>query len=203
MLSLDEAVLDDVFQYWKPPVRRLPPLLWVRLRRDLGDFVTESGSQGIPVYRWMHQQFAALVRERYLGHPVEPEGAPRHLPPDMSVLLADKTKRLELMLKSSDQEAEASGPSVTEEEIELHSICADYFQGKWSQTPKPYKDGKKTVEADRLVPRQPMLFSNRLHEESLVWLEPNFRKLDELPHHLLHAKRQDVSSSPPSPLPLP
>ena len=35
LLSLDEKVLNDVFQYHIPPVRRIPPLLWTRIRNDL------------------------------------------------------------------------------------------------------------------------------------------------------------------------
>ena len=36
VLSCDEDVLEDVFQYHVPPIRRLPVLLWTRLRLDLG-----------------------------------------------------------------------------------------------------------------------------------------------------------------------
>ena len=32
LLSLDEKVLNDVYQYHVPPVRRIPPLLWTRIR---------------------------------------------------------------------------------------------------------------------------------------------------------------------------
>ena len=35
LLSLDEKVLNDVYQYHLPPVRRIPPLLWTRIRADL------------------------------------------------------------------------------------------------------------------------------------------------------------------------
>lgn len=37
ILSCDDILLtDEVFQYHVPPIRRLPPLLWTRLRNDLG-----------------------------------------------------------------------------------------------------------------------------------------------------------------------
>jgi len=32
ILSLDDVVLNDVFQHWVPPVRRIPPLLLPRLQ---------------------------------------------------------------------------------------------------------------------------------------------------------------------------
>lgn len=37
VLSCDDVVLDDVFEFHIPPIRRLPPLLWTRLRLDLGE----------------------------------------------------------------------------------------------------------------------------------------------------------------------
>lgn len=37
ILSCDDIVLaGEVFKYHVPPIRRLPPLLWTRLRNDLG-----------------------------------------------------------------------------------------------------------------------------------------------------------------------
>ena len=49
VLSLDEDVLSDVFQYWVPSVRRLPSLLWVRIYADLAQFLVTKGSQGSQV----------------------------------------------------------------------------------------------------------------------------------------------------------
>ena len=38
VLSCDDVVLaDEVFKYHVPPIRRLPTLLWTRLRNDLGE----------------------------------------------------------------------------------------------------------------------------------------------------------------------
>eukprot|EP00058_Branchiostoma_floridae_P004819 XP_002590307.1 hypothetical protein BRAFLDRAFT_121364 [Branchiostoma floridae] len=68
VLSCDESVLDDVFQYHMPPVRRLPTLLWTRLRNDLGDYLVENGVEGAVVYRWYHRLFAEVAREMYLSH---------------------------------------------------------------------------------------------------------------------------------------
>jgi len=46
LLSLDEKVLNDVFQYHLPPVRRIPPLLWTRIRNDLpGELINQSINQ--------------------------------------------------------------------------------------------------------------------------------------------------------------
>ena len=39
LLSLDDDVLNDVYQYWTPPTRRLPPLLWVRVKNELEEYL--------------------------------------------------------------------------------------------------------------------------------------------------------------------
>jgi hypothetical protein len=53
----------------EPPQRRLPPLLWVRLRRDLGEFLFESHNGAQIVYRWAHSQFRQAVEEEFLKLP--------------------------------------------------------------------------------------------------------------------------------------
>ncbi|XP_022788384.1 NACHT domain- and WD repeat-containing protein 1-like [Stylophora pistillata] len=67
ILSLDDMVLNDVYQYWTPPIRRLPPLLWIRIRSDIGDYLIERGADGARVINWYHRQFIEVARERYLG----------------------------------------------------------------------------------------------------------------------------------------
>ena len=32
LVNLDDVVLDDIYQYHLPPRRRVPPLLWARIR---------------------------------------------------------------------------------------------------------------------------------------------------------------------------
>lgn len=65
VLSLDDIVLDDVFQYHLPPVRRIPPLLWTRIRNDLNDFLSERDADGV-VIGWNHSQFRQAAEQRYL-----------------------------------------------------------------------------------------------------------------------------------------
>lgn len=66
ILSLDDVVLDDVFQYHLPPIRRIPPLLWTRIRNDLNDYLSERDSDGI-VIGWHYGQFQLVAEQRYLG----------------------------------------------------------------------------------------------------------------------------------------
>ena len=66
ILSLDDDVLNDVYQYWTPPVRRIPPLLWIRVKTDLGSYVVSRGSDGVLVNTWYHRQFFEVARDRYV-----------------------------------------------------------------------------------------------------------------------------------------
>lgn len=65
LLSLDEKVLNDVYQYHLPPVRRIPPLLWTRIRSDLPSYLSEREANGVSVVNWYHRQFIEAARERY------------------------------------------------------------------------------------------------------------------------------------------
>ena len=69
-LSLDDEVMDDVYQYWDPPVEgviRLPNLLWARIRQDIDEFLTERQSDGKTVISWYHRQFWETAQTRYLS----------------------------------------------------------------------------------------------------------------------------------------
>ncbi|XP_070552817.1 NACHT domain- and WD repeat-containing protein 1-like [Ptychodera flava] len=67
ILSCDDDVLNDVFQYWTPPIRRLPPLLWIRTRTDLAPYFVERGADGARVLYWYHRQFTEAAKDRYLA----------------------------------------------------------------------------------------------------------------------------------------
>ena len=67
ILSIDDEVLNDVYQYWVPPVRRIPSLLWIRVRNDLGSYIVYRGASGVLVNNWYHRQFIETARERYLS----------------------------------------------------------------------------------------------------------------------------------------
>ena len=65
LLSLDEKVLNDVYQYHIPPVRRIPPLLWTRIRNDLPHYFSEREADGVNVINWYHRQFIEVSNDRY------------------------------------------------------------------------------------------------------------------------------------------
>ena len=74
VLSLDDDVIDDVYQYWDPPVEgvvRLPNLLWARIRHDIDEFLTERQADGKTVIAWYHRQFWEAAKSQYLSDPEE------------------------------------------------------------------------------------------------------------------------------------
>ncbi|MEW8546460.1 MAG: AAA family ATPase, partial [Candidatus Thiodiazotropha sp.] len=67
ILSCDDELLDTIFKWWTPPFRRIPPLLWARVRNELGIYLAERGTDGISAYGWYHRQFWETARDRYLN----------------------------------------------------------------------------------------------------------------------------------------
>ncbi|XP_070534262.1 NACHT and WD repeat domain-containing protein 2-like [Ptychodera flava] len=67
ILSLDDDVLQEVYAYWLPPTRRIPPLLWTRIRAEINDYLVEREAEGARVIYWYHRQFIEAARERYLN----------------------------------------------------------------------------------------------------------------------------------------
>ena len=70
ILSLDDDVINDAYQYWDPPVLdiiRIPQLLWKRVRYDISEFLVERQADGKTVLSWYHRQFIETARERYLS----------------------------------------------------------------------------------------------------------------------------------------
>ena len=67
VLSVDDVVLNDVFQHWLPPIRRVPPLLLPRLLDELSCYIMQREANGTIVYYWYHRQFIFVARDRYLA----------------------------------------------------------------------------------------------------------------------------------------
>jgi WD40 repeat protein len=64
LLSLDESVLDELFQYHVPTTRRLPSHVWVRIRDVLTGLIVEH-DHGCVV--WYHRQLLETAEVRYIS----------------------------------------------------------------------------------------------------------------------------------------
>ena len=65
LISLDDKVLDDIYQYHLPPTRRLPPLLWTRVRTDLPGYLADSEADEVSVVNFYHKLFKQAAKDRY------------------------------------------------------------------------------------------------------------------------------------------
>ncbi|XP_075063309.1 NACHT domain- and WD repeat-containing protein 1 [Mixophyes fleayi] len=69
ILSIDNDVLSDIYQYWAPPskdVIRIPALSWTYLRYDLEGYLVERQADGSTVLGLYHRQFIEVAQDTYL-----------------------------------------------------------------------------------------------------------------------------------------
>ena len=69
VLSLDDQLLGEIYKFWRPPIRRIPPLLWTRVRNEINYYIVERSADDILVLAWYHRQFIAATKARYLSDP--------------------------------------------------------------------------------------------------------------------------------------
>ena len=113
LLSLDDDVLESVYEWWVPPVRIVPPLLVTRLLSDLAPYLTRRGDgSGAELVSWYHRQFWEAARAWLFGSW------------DMARALVLKKEAMN---------------SVRQQR---HLQLADFFGGRWAGVSKPYSDPK-------------------------------------------------------------
>lgn len=66
LLSLDDAVMAETAPHYSLVRRRLPPLLWLRLRKELEAYLIEVSADNVKTWQWKHSQFYEAATERYL-----------------------------------------------------------------------------------------------------------------------------------------
>ena len=66
LLSLDDDVLNSVFEFHLPPVRRLPSILWARIRADISEYIVDREADGSTVMAWYHRQFIDDAKRYFL-----------------------------------------------------------------------------------------------------------------------------------------
>lgn len=62
LLSLDDEVINDVFQYSKPAILRVPLHVWLRVKYELEGLLIEKENNKL---HWYHRQLKETIRERY------------------------------------------------------------------------------------------------------------------------------------------
>jgi hypothetical protein len=66
ILSLDEEVLYDVFEFHAPPMRKLPAALWSRIKNDLRGYMVEKEVHDTRVIYWYHRRFIEVASSFYI-----------------------------------------------------------------------------------------------------------------------------------------
>ncbi len=69
VLSLDDDVLDEFYQYWKPPSEselQIPPFIWTRLKQEMSEFIMNRQRDEMTVLGLYHKQFTEVILQRYL-----------------------------------------------------------------------------------------------------------------------------------------
>ena len=55
-----------------PPVRRLPPILWLRIKNHLRQYIVEKEADDIKVLVWYHSRFEKVIltnfKDKNLGY---------------------------------------------------------------------------------------------------------------------------------------
>ena len=66
ILSIDDDVLYDIFEFHAPPIRRLPLALWLRIKDDLKGYMVEKAIDDIRVIYWYHRRFIEVASSYYI-----------------------------------------------------------------------------------------------------------------------------------------
>ena len=57
ILSIDDPVLTECFQYHHPPVRRFQIALWLKIKYEIKDYLTHKETDSVQVVAWFHRSF--------------------------------------------------------------------------------------------------------------------------------------------------
>jgi hypothetical protein len=167
LLSLDDGVLDAVFEWWTPPIRRLPPLLLTRVLRVLDPFLVTRDSYGVPEIFWYHRQLWTAARHYSITSPDIELQYHHQLVQYYTGEWHSKAKPFDAKNRRSLQETKQFFLSVYGNHTGSDQSHSSLFTSS--------EDGLSAT-ADRLVPSQPWIIEGGL---------PNTRKLWMLPKHAL------------------
>ena len=68
VLSLDEVAMDYVAVHYRPAIRRLPPVCWLRIKHDLNTFLEETEADNTITMRWCHSQYKEVNDDHFNSH---------------------------------------------------------------------------------------------------------------------------------------
>eukprot|EP01041_Mallomonas_annulata_P001634 gene1634-3168_t len=167
LLSLNDEVLDEVFQWWTPPIRRLPPLLLTRILSELDPFLVRRVSYGVEEIFWYHRQLWTAARQYALPNIEEEQKYHRQI----VEFYTGKWYKVPKPYKSKGKSSDVS-PF-----LEAVMGTSGRTNGRSHRSVDDNVENGDILEADRLVPAQPWIHSG----------VPNKRKLWMLPSNAIRA----------------
>ncbi|EGD81115.1 hypothetical protein PTSG_11152 [Salpingoeca rosetta] len=184
LLSCNDTVLDEIYEWWVPPVRRVPPLIWARIVSDLEGALVERGAEGgVTVRAWYHRQHREAAERRYLGLNSR-SGAGGDTGDD-----SDGNGDGAGDVATSSSTTTASTSTTTALSVQRHGELADYFSGKWEHGRHLHdKTDDASALRDRKVASMKTVLAGRL-DDPRSGVVVNARKVAVLPFHLMHAQR--------------
>ena len=196
LMSMDDDVLDDIFEWWLPPTRRMPPMLLKRLIGDLGGYLSHRGSAAnITVMKWYHRQFNTTAKERYLGTEQLSMSVKNTLGKnllDQTITAVNRKTRVHSVEENSPEWANALSKVLGYVDRQKERVSRTVL----SPTDRPEIRANRAL-ADYFSGNVP---SGRQITKHTLWLssssKPNLRLLVELPYALIHAglKQQCLST---------
>ena len=66
VLSLDDELLNHIFEFHLPPIRKFPISLWNRIKYRLNDYITQREIDGVSVNCWYHRKFLEVAKLVYV-----------------------------------------------------------------------------------------------------------------------------------------
>ncbi|CAK4195625.1 unnamed protein product [Aphanomyces euteiches] len=146
VLSLDDEVLNDVYQWWVPPIRRIPSLLVTRLLSDLESYiVTHEVDGGIPVLNWYHREFKVAAMECFLTDRTTQMSLSRHLAEYFSNQYAKRPKPF------VDKKGVAGRAQRKIAPQDLHLGNGKFNHRRVSELPSALIGAKDWVEVEKLL----------------------------------------------------
>jgi len=67
ILSLDDDVLYEIFEFHAPPIRKLPVALWSRIKYDLRGYMVQKEVHETRVIYWYHRRFIEVADSFYIS----------------------------------------------------------------------------------------------------------------------------------------
>ncbi|KAJ1465179.1 hypothetical protein T484DRAFT_2027873, partial [Baffinella frigidus] len=161
LLSLDDAVLADIYEWWVPSMRTCPPLVLTMLLAELAPYLSRRGDgSGQELLFWYHRQFW--------------EAAAKYL-------FAESGQQREGFVSRQARHQQLADVFAGT----WAGVAKPYSAGLSERVQRPQFCPGETA-GDRMVPYQPLALEGRFDEGGASLL-PNTRRIAELVHHATRA----------------